>query len=117
MQVKEKADSLFPAQPLATTRSGFSRLKIYDATVQNEWTPSGRSRPGERQARPCSVGGFHTEEEAGLPTFLATPLGLAAEQPRYDGAKELSRRALAVVERRRHALPASGLSGPIPADA
>jgi hypothetical protein len=57
-------DPALTATPWSVPSSGFPSLTIYDATVQNEWTPSGRSRLGERQARPCSVRGFHAEEEA-----------------------------------------------------
>ena len=59
------------AQPFATTPTRFPRLRMYDATVKHERTPSGRSRPGERQTRLCSFGGLHAEEEAGSLTFLA----------------------------------------------
>jgi hypothetical protein len=40
---------------------------------------------------------------AALPqASLENGLGLAAQQPRYDGAEQPARRALAVVERGRH---------------
>ena len=81
----------FADEPPTSSPKLLSWLRIYEAAVENEGTPSGRSRPGERQTRPCSVGGFHTGEEAGSPTFLATPLGRAAQQASLEKPAALER--------------------------